>query len=161
MIRTLTWLLLASTLAGCGFELRGQMVLPSDIRQIHVQGPAVLKNEIEVALSGTGVAVAEERAAADAVLAIESDRFNRRVLSVDPDTGKEREFELVYVVSFRATRGNGEMLLEGQRVNLLRDYVFDADAVIGKSREEGVLRQEMRRDAAQQILRRLESALNR
>lgn len=160
MIRTLTWLLLASALTGCGFELRGQMTLPSDIRQIHVQGPAVLKNEVEVALTGSGVAVASEPAAADAVLAIESDRFNRRVLSVDPDTGKEREFELVYVVNFRATRGNGESLLESQRVNLLRDYVFDADAVIGKSREEDVLRQEMRRDAAQQILRRLESALN-
>ena len=159
MKRSLICLLAAALLAGCGFELRGQMSLPADIRQIHVQGPAVLRNEMEVALTGSGVAVAAERAAADVVLSLESDHFNRRVLSVDANTGKEREFELVYVVEFRATRGSGESLLPSQRVSLLRDYVFDADAVIGKSREEDVLRQEMRRDAAQQILRRLERAL--
>jgi len=52
-------------------------------------------------------------------------------------------------------------VLGSQSVSLLRDYVFDPDAVIGKSREEGVLREEMRRDAAQQILRRIRAAISR
>ena len=48
-----------------------------------------------------------------------------------------------------------------QMVSLLRDYVADADAVLGKSREEGVLHAEMRRDAAAQIMRRVATALGR
>jgi len=105
--------------------------------------------------------LADSRDGADASIDVTSEVFDRRVLSVDPNTGKEREFELAYTVAFNVVRGDGAPVLSGQSINLLRDYVFDADAVIGKSREEGVLIVEMRRDAAQQLLRRLRSSLSR
>ena len=53
------------------------------------------------------------------------------------------------------------MLVNRQTVSLVRDYVFDTDQVIGKSREQNVLRKEMRRDAAQRILTRLSAALSK
>ena len=74
-------------------------------------------------------------------------------------TGKEREFELVYQVAFEVTGASGEELLAKQTVTLLRDYVFDPNAVLGKNREESVLHAEMRRDAAARIVRRISASL--
>ena len=161
MVRQLTLLVLLSSLSGCGFHLRGNMELPEGFGQIHISAPAAIKNELEIGLDSNGVSVATDADGADAIVSVRAERFARRVLSVDPTTGKEREFELSYVVDFDAQHGDGRPLLDHQNVSLLREYVFDADAVIGKSREEAVLRSEMRRDAALQILRRLETALKR
>ena len=152
-------LLAASQLGGCGFQLRGDAALPAEIRTVHVNAPAALRDEIQIFLEGGGVALTNSRAGADASINVTREVFDRRVLSVDPNTGKEREFELAYTVDFSVVRGNGAPVLSGQSINLLRDYVFDPAAVIGKSREEHVLQEEMRRDAAQQLLRRLQSSL--
>ena len=73
----------------------------------------------------------------------------------------EREFELSYSVSFELRKTDGTVLVEHQTVSLVRDYLFDADQVIGKSREQNVLKKEMRRDAAQRILTRLSAALKK
>jgi LPS-assembly lipoprotein len=154
-------LALTLLLSGCGFHLRGQDALPDDIRQVYVRAPGALADQIEVHLSSNAVGRARVRSDADVVLTVHSERFDRRVLSVDPDTGKEQESELLYVTVFSATRDDGTVLLERGRLSLLRDYVLDPNAVIGKSHEEGVLRDELRRDAARQILRRLGSALRR
>jgi LPS-assembly lipoprotein len=153
-------LLAATQLGGCGFQLRGNTALPQDIRTVHVNAPAELRDEIRIYLEGGGVAFADSRAGADASINVTREAFDRRVLSVDPTTGKEREFELVYTVDFNVMRESGAPVLSGESISLLRDFVFDPDSVIGKSREEGVLQQEMRRDAAQQLLRRLQASLN-
>ena len=152
--------LLAGPLGGCGFQLRGDAALPEDIRSVYVNAPAELRDEIQIFLEGGGVELVNSRADADASINVTRELFDRRVLSVDPSTGKEREFELAYTVDFNVVRGNGAAVMSGQSINLLRDYVFDPDSVIGKSREENVLIEEMRRDAAQQLLRRLQSSLN-
>lgn len=153
-------LLAAGPLGGCGFQLRGDAALPEDIRSVYVNAPVELRDEIQVFLEGGGVDLVNNRADADASINVTRELFDRRVLSVDPTTGKEREFELAYTVDFNVVRGNESPVMSGQTINLLRDYVFDPDSVIGKSREENVLIEEMRRDAAQQLLRRLQSSLN-
>ncbi len=154
-------LLLAAHLTGCGFELRGRASLPDDIRSVHVNAPAALRDELQIFLEGGGAELAESGTSADVTINVSSETYDRRVLTVDPNTGKEREFELAYSVAFDVKRANGTPVLASQSVRLIRDYVFDPDAVIGKSREEGVLREEMRRDAAQQILRRIRAAISR
>lgn len=148
-------------LGACGFRPRGVVELPPELREFYVEAPAAVADELEVFLDAGGARLTDERARADAVISVHSEAYHRRVLSVDPTTGKEREFELVYTVSFAVARDDGSMLLVPQTLKLRRDYVFDADAVIGKGREESVLRDEMRRDAAQSIVRRMEAALGR
>ena len=74
---------------------------------------------------------------------------------------KEQEFELSYTVSINARTADGKILIPPEVLSVRRDYVFDRDALIGKSREESVLRIEMRQDAAQQILLRLRAASQR
>ncbi len=154
-------LLVMAQLTGCGFELRGRASLPDDIRSVHVNAPAELRDELEIFIEGGGVELVEADKSADVTINVSSETYDRRVLTVDPNTGKEREFELAYSATFDVKRADGTSMVGNQTVSLLRDYVFDADAVIGKSREEGVLREEMRRDAAQQILRRIRAAISR
>ena len=146
---------------GCGYQLRGAVSLPPALDGIHVTGPAGIGDALTQMLESGGAGVRPERESAKAVLWLGRERLTRRVLSVDPDTGKEREIELAYSVAFRVAGGDGEELMPEQTVSLLRDYVADADAVLGKSREEDVLREEMRRDAAGQIMRRVVAALGR
>jgi LPS-assembly lipoprotein len=155
--------LLAAALlfAGCGYQLRGALDLPDDVRTVHVAAPSQLRDELLTLLASGGVAVSTSSAEADARITVTSERFNRRVLSVDPTTGKEREFELAYTLVFGVTRSDGATMIEDGSVNLLRDYVFDPEAVIGTSREEDLLREEMRRDAARQLLRKVEAAFKR
>ena len=155
--------LLASMLAvaGCGYQLRGagSVSLPPGLDAIHVDGPPAIGAALVQALEGGGVRVAPARDSTGALLQLSDERFDRRVLSVDPDTGKEREFELAYRVTFRLTGGDGAELVSTQTVSLLRGYVFDSGALLGASREQDVLRAEMRRDAAGQVVRRIEAAL--
>ena len=89
------------------------------------------------------------------------ERFSRRILTVDPETGKERGFELAYRVTFAVTGPDGEELVPGQTVSVLRDYVFDPAALLAKNREQDTLHAEMRRAAAAQVLRRIAASLGR
>ena len=108
-------------------------------------------------LLDAGVTVTESTDTADSVLKLQGEQYEKRTLSVDPTTGKGREFEVTYSITFSLRSVEGEVLLRRQSIELQRDYLFDVDQVIGKSQEEGLLQAEMRRDAVQRILRRIES----
>lgn len=149
----------AVLLAGCGFQLRGELDLPENIRTVQVMAPQALRNDILALLESGSVDASTSSADADVNITVTSENFTRRVLSVDATTGKEREFQLAYTVAFGVTQRDGKPVIENDTVSLLRNYDFDTQAVIGTSREEDLLRDEMRRDAAQQLMRRVEAAL--
>ena len=159
IFRNLVLALTIVAVGGCGYHLRGAVSLPPDLVGIHVEGPPVVSRALVLLLEGGGISVAPRPDSASSVLKLSGERFDRRVLSVDSVTGKEREFELVYQVAFEVTGASGEELLAKQTVTLLRDYVFDPNAVLGKNREESVLHAEMRRDAAARIVRRISESL--
>ena len=149
------------TAGGCGYQLRGTASLPPELGAVHVTGPPDISAAVALMLDGAGVRVEPAGDSAGTVLHLGDERLDRRVLSVNPDTGKESEFELAYLVTFRVTGAEGEALVPKQTVSLLRDYVFDARAVLGKSHEQEVLHAEMRRDAAARIVGRIAATLGR
>lgn len=152
-------LMALALLAGCGFHLRGAVTLPEGLSPVQVRGASTeLRQRLELFLTDGGARVTDAREAAQSVLSVHEERFGERVLSVDSQTGKAREFEITYRVSFEVIDADGTVILPQREVSLVRDYVFDPGAVIGKSRERGVLQQEMRRDAAEQIVRALGTA---
>ena len=157
-VGSLVLLSIAAT-SGCGFHLKGHGEGASAAHKIFLNGPAWLADELQILLESAGGGILASHQGADASVRVREEGFDKRVISVDAQTGKEREFELVYSVYFDASDANRSKVLENERVSVLRDYTLDADAVIGKGREEGVLREEMRRDAAAQLLRRVESVL--
>ena len=151
-------LLIPLLLSACGFELRGAAVLPPRISKLQVLADQTLRNDVEVLLQGSDTQLVNNRPQAQVILTMSDLRFDRRVLSVDPNTGHEREFELSYALDVVATDPQGQVLLQPQTLSQRRDYVFDSAALIGSSQEEAVLRDEMRRELVQQVLYRLRAA---
>ena len=158
MIRHHLYLLLLVSLglSGCGYHLRGSPAFFDETHSVYLMTPNDrLFDELAVLIRDSVTTITSTKDDADAVLRLGKESFVKRTLSVDPDTGKEREFELSYSVSFTLRKPDGEILVKTQTVNVLRDYLFDDDQVIGKSREQEVLKKEMRRDVVHQILSRL------
>lgn len=87
-------------------------------------------------------------------LLLYGEQSDRRVLSVI-SVGKVDEYLLRYQASFRLVDADGRPLSAPQTVRVLREHQFDRFNVLAKEREEQELQDDMRRDAAQQILRQL------
>lgn len=159
------WLLAAAALlqACGGWHLRGQAPAGEagalEGLAVHVDAPSAFRRELGGIVAGSGGRVVADAAAADLRVQVGSPRTDRRVLSVDPESGRVREYELAYSLEYAAWRGDGTPVVAPQRVALRRDYVFDETQVLGAGQEEAVLLEEMRRDALQQVLRRLAAVL--
>lgn len=92
-------------------------------------------------------------------LVLFGEREESRVLSVGSD-GYVSEYLLRYEASFKFVGADGKELVKTQTIRLMRAYSFDPRSVLAKEREAAELRNAMRRDAVQQILRRLSSSLS-
>jgi LPS-assembly lipoprotein len=66
------------------------------------------------------------------------------------------EYEVTYTVRFAVTAGDKE-LLPAQEVSATRTYSFDERQLLAKGHEEDILRQDMARDLADLVMRRLSS----
>lgn len=149
----------ALLLTACGFHLRGSMEQLSGLPALYLPAGATgLAGELRSAARSGGARLVESREEAQAVVILSAETLERQVRSVG-STGKVREFELVYTVSFEVQDKDGKALSDAQTIRLTRDFVFDETQVLGKEAEETVLRQGLQRDAAGQILRRVQ-ALN-
>jgi LPS-assembly lipoprotein len=152
---------LSLVLSGCGFHLRGtgSYQFPeslSTLRVVVAGSQAAydpLRAEMEDALrSQAGVTVTGDPEAPALILSRES--TDSQVLAVRA-TGKAAEYRLRYELGFELQDAQGGELAPRQVLRLVRDYTFDPLNVLAKEREEQELRESMRRDAVQQILRRL------
>jgi LPS-assembly lipoprotein len=156
--RWLVVLLLLSALGACGFHLRGAVSLPPVMERTLITGTdnSPLYYELESALLAAGAQVVDDEEAATATLAIHSERSGRRVLSVDSQ-GRASEYELSLRLVFSLVAQGGRVIADRQELQLLRDYSFDPDNVLGSGGQEALLQTELRRYAARQILRRVQS----
>lgn len=146
-------------LAGCGFELRGSASLPAEmaVTRIDTTNPTSLfVRELELLLDANGVDVAGDAGANAAVLRIVSERITRRALTVSGDA-RVREFELVFALRFSLADPEGNTLIEAETLRLTRDFQFDEQEILGASNEEELLRQDLRRNMAATLIRRLEA----
>ncbi len=152
-------LVVLTTSAGCGFYMRGSRTLDLEFESVYVasQGGDSLIGELRKQLGYGGVTVVTTAATADAIINVSNESVDRRVLSVDPRSGKVREFEIGYEVQIEVTGKNGKTLLAQETITFIRDYTFDESAVLGKYEEERILREELRRDAAGAVVRRLQA----
>ena len=90
-----------------------------------------------------------------ATLRILQQTMEKRVLSVD-NRGKVIEYEIFYLLRFKFLDSSGNTLLPEQRIVMVRDYPFAATDVLGASQEERLLRDDMYKDMARQIMRRIQ-----
>jgi LPS-assembly lipoprotein len=151
-------LVLALLLAGCGFQLRGTADLPFKTLYMPpttVPGIALdLKRNIQ---AGTHTEVVSDLKSAQAVLEFTQELRDRLILSLAA-TGRVREYQLRYRVSFRVHDGKGGEYVPVTSVLLTRDITFNDSDVLSKETEEALLYRDMQSDMVQLIMRRLAAA---
>lgn len=101
-------------------------------------------------LQSAGVEVVESPADATAIFSIRSDETGQRVLSVSA-RNVPREFEVFYTVTYAVDAG-GSSLMNTRRQTLTRDYTWDENLVLGKEREERMLREAIASDLVRIVL---------
>lgn len=131
-------------------------MLPTELAEIKVVdegGASIIVPDLRDALIDSGVKVSDQ---ASMTLRVRGESYSKRVLSVD-SSGRATEYGLSYKVRFKLQESEGATWIPDEQLTLQRDLRFDALAVLATSGEEGLLQEEMRRDAVNQILRRLQS----
>ena len=145
---------LCFALNSCGFQLRGQAPLLFETLYISPSGHPLaidLRHYIE---RGGSTVITSSAQDAEATVEIISAINSQLILSIS-GTGRVREFQLIYRVSYRLVDTKGLELKPLQEVLITRIMPFLDAQVIAKGEESQVLARDMRVDAVQQIVRQL------
>ena len=149
--------LLLLILTGCGFQPRGQSAQPAA-----ALGPAIITGVAEHSpfyrilaeeLDNSGVALGNRETAVTRIhiMRLKSDRL---VLSVD-ERGKTVEYELTENLEYRLTHPP-ESPPSASRLLSARRILFNPGTqLLGRSREEVMLRKDMYRDLSKQLINHL------
>jgi LPS-assembly lipoprotein len=129
-------------LAGCGFHLQGDFTPPAGMERTYVATNdrySLFLREFEAQLQAAGVELTDSAADATAIFTIFADETDQRVLSVSA-RNVPTEYEVFYTITYSLDSG-GNPLMPQQTMTLTRDYTYDSTLVLGKAREEELLRE--------------------
>ena len=150
--------LLASTLVGCGFELRGQSDRAATLGQYPIavvsQAPssefaAQLRGELQ--RQGAALLPLTEAAL---VLYVDIETFEQRSLSLTA-RARAAELELQASVNF-SVKLNGEWLIDNESIAVVDQMLNDPLNVVGKTEEMRLLQEELRTALVEALTRRLD-----
>jgi LPS-assembly lipoprotein len=128
-------------LSGCGFHLQGAASTPAEMQRTYISTPdefSQFYRELRRNLIAAGVELTDSPQDATATLTILYDFTDQRVLSVSA-RNVPTEFEVFYTVQYTITSGE-KSLLDLQELTLTRDYTYDSTLVLGKAKEEQLMR---------------------
>ena len=158
MIRRLLPAVLVLALAGCGFQLRERISLPTQfgaVRVVSIDRYSPLAQSLAESLERGGATIARE-GEAGAVLDLLAERWGDTPISVDA-LGRSQEYSLRYAVIFELRRADGAVVVPRQTIELARDYVSNPVNSIGTEGEREILSRELRREMAASVLRRIDA----
>ena len=118
------------------------MSAPAEMQRTYIAAAdhySLFYRELRRDLRAAGVDVVDSPADATATLSILADATDQRVLSVSA-RNVPTEYEVYYTVEY-AVASSEQTLLEPQALTLTRDYTYDETLVLGKAREEELLRE--------------------
>jgi outer membrane lipopolysaccharide assembly protein LptE/RlpB len=152
--------LISISLSGCGgWYLRGTNTNQLPIKRVFVSSDSssYLYSLFLQQLSYSGISVVSQRDQADAVIELRGEQYDRRVLSVDDETGKVREMELGLQVEITVRTPGGSLIAAPDLVNWEQDFVFDEASLLGTEEVDTTIRYELAKDAARALILRLET----
>ncbi len=106
--------------------------------------------ELNEALRSSGVEIVDDPADSTAIFSINADDTGQRVLSVSA-RNVPREFEVFYTVVYGVTTSD-KVILSPRTQTLTRDYTWDETLVLGKEKEEQLLREAIVDDLTRIVL---------
>lgn len=146
-------LVILSLISACGFRLRGDYLLAPELQTLYVSSSDIhgeLTRVLKRHLKLNQVTLVKTFTTQYPELHVLSDNLARRTLSVFPN-GQVAEYELIYSVRYQLRFPNQDPIDFSFELN--RDYQDDPDIALAKSRELSLLLSEMRKQAADRILR--------
>ena len=159
------WICLSAVLmclAGCGFQLKGSDAASSSaklegmtLQLMSSQPRSELTREVSRALSATGLILLEE-GDATLTLVLQPEQFTQRNVSLTAQA-RAAELELTLFTDFTLNQPESDPI--EARATVIRQMLNDPRNVVGKTEEMRLLREEMRRDLADQIARRVSHSL--
>ncbi len=156
--RQIAVLAISLPLSACGFQLRTQANIPPEMSRTYIAAEdsySLFYRKFRDELANAGVEVVASPADATAVFSILADNTDQRVLSVSAQN-VPREYEVYYTIYYSVENGN-QSIVQPQSLTLTRDYTYDETLVLGKAREEQLLRQAIVDDLVRIILKQLSS----
>ncbi|MCB1876136.1 MAG: hypothetical protein KDH88_09185 [Chromatiales bacterium] len=142
-------------LSGCGYHLRGadRTALPASLKTVYLQAQpfSELTTALRLRLDAAGSDMVEGPGRGVAVISLSGERFDQGLITLSGD-GRSREYQLTYQVQL-AVQGAANMT--PQRVSLVRSYLGDERDRLGQAEQQELLRVEMARELADQIVYRL------
>jgi len=145
-------------LSGCGFQLQGALTMPAEMQRTYldpVDKHSLFHRELRLQLQAAGVELVDTPDNSTAILSIRIDETDQRVLSVS-GRNVPTEYEVYYTVEYSIASGE-KILLAPQDITLTRDYTYDTTKVLGKSREEAILREAVVKDLVRTVLKQISS----
>jgi LPS-assembly lipoprotein len=163
MVRATAALLVAGTLAGCGFQLRGSngsYTMPFHSIYVGFPDNSQLGTELKRNLRATDqVVIADKATDAEAQFVVLGENRGKSILSLN-SLGRAREYLLTYTLTYTVRDQKGVELVPATEISLRRNMAFDETQVLAKESEEALLYRDMQADLVQQIIRRLASMKN-
>ncbi|MFT7288163.1 MAG: LPS-assembly lipoprotein [Halieaceae bacterium] len=146
-------------LAACGFQLRGSgggSALPESWQRMHLVTDSPNSELSRIVASTFTVSGIEwvSHEEADYLLRLGPERFSQTSLSVNAQA-RAAEFDLQMRSDFFVLDGKGKPVMPRTTAAVNKQMENDPQNVVGKAEEVRVLRAELRRELATQIMRRI------
>jgi outer membrane lipopolysaccharide assembly protein LptE/RlpB len=138
--------------------MRSATVLPAEMDTTYIATESrhsLFYRTLRSRLAKNGVELVASPVDASAVFNVLADETGQRVLSVSA-SNIPQEFEVFYRIVYSIQSG-GKVLMAPQEQVLTRDYTYDITLVLGKAKEEELLREAIVDDLVRVILIQLSS----
>ena len=143
-------------LGGCGFQLQGAYTAPPEMQRTYVAANdpfSQFYRELQAQMRASGIELVDDESSATATFLISFDETSQRVLSVSA-RNVPTEYEVFYTIEYTLSAGQ-KVLLETQTLTLTRDYTYDSTLVLGKAKEEELLREAIVDDLVRIVLKQI------
>lgn len=159
---TITGLLVATIVTGCGWRLRGTGVV-ENVSSVHISSQGRFGDFYQAlsrSLQASNISVVENATNAQYNIVILDQRSLRKTASVSV-TVRVSEYQLTEEVTIMILAANGQPLLQRTTLSTERFFDFDENDVQSKEDEANLLRREMQSDLIRQIISHLNAVANR
>jgi LPS-assembly lipoprotein len=149
-------------LAACGFHLRETAILPTALQPLYIGGKksgGAMAQALRLQFNSNDTAVTGNIAAARYQLLLLREEQEQRIVSLDR-RGLVAEYGLITSVDFELRDKGGERVLGPQTIETRRTIVNNPDNVTTTSEEINLVREDMVKTLAEQVVRRLAAYAN-
>ena len=156
-------LALALLTSACGWQLRGTTAVSKNLSQLYISAASTreasaleLMTELRQLLTANHVSLITDSKAAKYALNIIEEKKDKRTVGVGSDA-LSSAYEITLKVDYEI-RSNNELATKATATSV-RSFNYNTASIGSAAQEETLLMKEMRRDLAQQMLRRLNATI--